>query len=507
MIGKTMSEHHPNPYSRGHSQRENPRSPSAQEASGWPNSDFGTQSEGQAEGQAEGQDELQAFFRDLSSLDDYDSSSESTASSSPEVSQWVQQPPPPPTPPTSDFSYNLDDTASVPPLVEPFATDMHVPRGSSWLKKLVVAVLLISAGWFGYMQLQKESSFIDATKLAIGNMLQRWEIASQWARKEAWPQINSWPERMVDYLRQLFANERIPWPSLSSLKKTAAEKDVSKLLKEPQATKAADAVKKASPRRVAKPAPRRAVKPAPRRAVKPAPRRATKPAPQQPVPIPDPQPEIKPLPPPPAAKPPVASRPLPPIPPPQAPPQALPRVEPRPAVPKEGIPFIPDERTMPPTGRYTVQVTTCFVIECLENFAAVLKALDHQPYLRTLNQNTQVLEVSSAATYAEREAAERVADNINREGILPSLAYIIAKEDSWRVSLGLFTELDDANLVRRKASRIGVGTEFQARVKNFSYPSYQILLGPFESSFSAESFATELRHQHVRFSSALVSQR
>ena len=466
---------------------------------------------------------MQAFFRDLSSLDDYDSSSESTASSSPEVSQWVQQPPPPPTPPpptpppptppTGDFSYNLDDTASIPPPVEPFAADMHVPRRSSWLKKLVVAVLLISAGWFGYMQLQKESSFIDATKLAIGNMLQRWEIAGQWARNEAWPQINSWPERMVDYLRQLFANERIPWPSLSSLKETAADrlsekplaqKDVSKLPKEPQATKAADAVKKAPPGRVAKPAPRRAaVKPAPRRAAKPAPRRAVKPAPQQPVPIPDPQPEIKPLPPPPAAKPPVASRPLPPIPPPQAPP----RVEPRPAVPKEGIPFIPDERTMPPTGRYTVQVTTCFVIECLENFAAVLKALDHQPYLRTLNQNTQVLEVSSAATYAEREAAERVADNINREGILPSLAYIIAKEDSWRVSLGLFTELDDANLVRRKASRIGVGTEFQARVKNFSYPSYQILLGPFESSFSAESFATELRHQHVRFSSALVSQR
>ncbi len=483
----------------------------------------------------DGQDELQDFFRDLSSLDDYQSSPETTASSDPEIKQWIKEPEPT-SPTVSSFPLpttdeSLNSTFPIPPSgsdTKDITDDPFFDRSRRskfrWLGWSLIGLLAVLSGMFSvnYFQQQKEHLPLYSVKSA--------GIAIVEQIKSAVTKVLNGLKNTLDGFGKLIANEPVPWltEKIKQAKPPVLEK------KPVIKTKS---VSRSKPKKTAKSKQIVAVKPV--QAVK-----SKFPSPHTSYPKPSPPLVVK------SPKiPPSAPLPLVPIKPKTAKKKITfedilpspveevveqteeeifdelfpteersPYDKPKDIAVKRTTPFVQaspiqspfsfilPEKNMP-FGKYIIHTATCFTEQCLKNFALVLKNLDQQPFFRTEIKTKQILEVLSLTVFPSQEQARNIADFVNQNSSgLSSQARAVRKNNEWYVSLGQYSELREAQNIRTMTNRVAA-TEatFQIQVGSLAQKTYQVIIGPFSNRIIAENTIQELKTQNTKFSNAVIS--
>jgi cell division septation protein DedD len=192
--------------------------------------------------------------------------------------------------------------------------------------------------------------------------------------------------------------------------------------------------------------------------------------------------------------------------------------EPEPVVEEKAPPPPPKPQMAPPVaepprpapvpevpGAYSIQVATCFFPSCVEEFKSRLKAQKMSSRVKEKSQTRETLEIYSTTTFASREAANALAERINRENRMEGQAYVYTEGNGARISMGKFTDLGRANIVKDSLNqRLGGEANFATRVKGIPYKLHYVQGGSFGSRGSAESALKKLVASDSRFGDAFV---
>jgi hypothetical protein len=197
-------------------------------------------------------------------------------------------------------------------------------------------------------------------------------------------------------------------------------------------------------------------------------------------PPPPPKPEVTPLPPPPPAV--MQPRPRP-----------TPRPEARkPAPPKE-------------SGPWSIQVATCFFPSCLDSYRGYLESQKRSVIVRDRTSQSESLEIYSVSTWRERDEAQELSDRVNREHPLEGHAFIFREDGGYRISMGAFSDLARANIVKDTLNQQFRGEMiFATRVKAFPYKLQSVLTGRFPTRGAAEEALAALKNAEPRLKDAFV---
>jgi SPOR domain len=189
-----------------------------------------------------------------------------------------------------------------------------------------------------------------------------------------------------------------------------------------------------------------------------------------------------------------------PLPPP--PPVAMqPRPRPRP-VPKAAP---PRPKPVAEHGPWSIQVATCFFPSCVESYRAYLEGQRRSVLVQDRTSQSESLEIYSISTFRERDQAQELADTINREHPLEGHAFIFREEGGYRISMGAFSDLGRANIVKDALNQKHRGEiAFGTRVKDFPYKLQTVLTGRFPSREAAEQALGSLKNAEPRLKDAFV---
>jgi cell division septation protein DedD len=197
--------------------------------------------------------------------------------------------------------------------------------------------------------------------------------------------------------------------------------------------------------------------------------------------------------------PPAQPQPPPPPPPPPVAMQPQPRPKPRPA-PKRA-PAPPKEM-----GPWSIQVATCFFPSCLESYRGYLEGQHRSVLVRDKASQSESLEIYSISNWSDRDQAQQLADRVNREQPLEGHAFIFREEGGYRISMGAFSDLGRANIVKDALNQQYQGQMvFATRAKAFPYKLQSVLTGRFPTRDAAEASLTDMKNAEPRLKDAFVT--
>ena len=162
----------------------------------------------------------------------------------------------------------------------------------------------------------------------------------------------------------------------------------------------------------------------------------------------------------------------------------------------------------PPPHRgpwFGIQVATCFFQSCVDNFTGVLKrnGLSVRYTQRTGTQQT--LELISRTAFLEMTAAVEYAERINREHRLEGHAFPTQDGENFRISMGNFSDLDRANVVKDALNQKYQGEIlFATRLVTKPYRLRTIAGGRFPSRAAAEAQLSKMRENDPRLRGAFI---
>jgi hypothetical protein len=184
--------------------------------------------------------------------------------------------------------------------------------------------------------------------------------------------------------------------------------------------------------------------------------------------------------------------------------EAPPPPPPQPLVAK---PAPPPQPAPPPAPRatFSIQVATCFFPSCVQEFQKRLKEVKIPSRVREKAQSRETLEIYSATTFDARDMAQQMADKINRENRMEGQAFVIEEGNGFKVSLGHFTDLGRANIVRDALNQRMTGeVNFTTRIKGIPYKLHYVLGGNYGSQTAAEAARKKLLASDSRFADSFV---
>ncbi len=188
-------------------------------------------------------------------------------------------------------------------------------------------------------------------------------------------------------------------------------------------------------------------------------------------------------------------------PPPPPPPQEAPAVVVQP--PPEPAPPAPPPAE--PSVTYGIQVATCFFPSCVQEFQRRLGENRIDSRVRERSQTREALEILSNTSFRSREAAQKMADRVNRENRMEGQAYVLTTGNGFKISMGSFTDLGRANIVKDALNQRLLGDVlFTTRIKAIPYTLKYVVGGRYPSRNAAETARQRLVTADSRFADAFV---
>lgn len=167
---------------------------------------------------------------------------------------------------------------------------------------------------------------------------------------------------------------------------------------------------------------------------------------------------------------------------------------------------LPPLKPPPPQKKVThyVQVANCIYQECVDDYRFLLKRFGYQTTLVMENEKTPMTEVVSLQAMGEEEASRWV-NRINQENQLPGQAYRKNMGSLFRVSLGLFPDLDTAARVKVYLNQLySKQLVFEAKQASQSIRYSKIRAGGFDSREEAVQLQRILLNKDARFRGAFI---
>ena len=153
---------------------------------------------------------------------------------------------------------------------------------------------------------------------------------------------------------------------------------------------------------------------------------------------------------------------------------------------------------------YYIQVISCISHECVNESRLQLKSLGYKTRIRTSSESSGIAEVLSTNVLGEEESAIMV-NEINSNNPLAGHAYRKLAKNGFRVSLGLFPELEAANRVRtylNQAFKNQIFFKIQRTTQKILFQKVQI--GGLKSKKEAEKLRNRLKQNNPDFRGAFV---
>ena len=153
---------------------------------------------------------------------------------------------------------------------------------------------------------------------------------------------------------------------------------------------------------------------------------------------------------------------------------------------------------------YYIQVISCISHECVNESRLQLKSLGYKTRVRTSSESSGIAEVLSTNVLGEEESAIMVKE-INSNNPLAGHAYRKLAKNGFRVSLGLFPELEAANRVRtylNQAFKNQIFFKIQRTTQKILFQKVQI--GGLKSKKEAEKLRNRLKQNNPDFRGAFV---
>ncbi|MBI3992729.1 MAG: SPOR domain-containing protein [Candidatus Lambdaproteobacteria bacterium] len=195
---------------------------------------------------------------------------------------------------------------------------------------------------------------------------------------------------------------------------------------------------------------------------------------------------------------------MPPTPPPPPPPRIVPAPQPAMVTP----PPEPKPVTPPPPHRgpwYGIQVATCYFQSCVDTFTSVLKRSDLSVRYTQRSGTQQTLELISRTAFLDMQAATEFAERINREHRMEGHAFPLRDGENFRISMGNFSDLNRASVVRDGLNQKYQGEIiFATRLLNKPYRLRTITGGRFPSRAAAEAALNKMRENDPRVRGAFI---
>ncbi|UCG89172.1 MAG: hypothetical protein JSW71_11790 [Gemmatimonadota bacterium] len=161
-----------------------------------------------------------------------------------------------------------------------------------------------------------------------------------------------------------------------------------------------------------------------------------------------------------------------------------------------------------PEGEFAIQVALCNSPECVAEFQSRLLELGFTSEVGEGSANLESVEVYSITTFASRIAAQELADRINREHSLAGQAYVLDDEGGLRISMGNFTDLGRAVVVKDTLNRSFLGeVAFTTRVWSYPISLQSVVAGDFGTREEAEAALSRLVQADSVFAEAYVVRR
>lgn len=161
-----------------------------------------------------------------------------------------------------------------------------------------------------------------------------------------------------------------------------------------------------------------------------------------------------------------------------------------------------------PEGEFTIQVALCNSPECVDEFQRRLREFGLSSQVGEGSANLESVEVYSITTFDSRSAAQAVADRINRDYSQAGQAYVLDENGELRISMGNFTDLERAVVVKDTLNNSLLG-EVAFTTRTWSYPiSLQsVMAGSFVTREEAEAVLSRLMQADPVFAEAYVVRR
>ena len=153
---------------------------------------------------------------------------------------------------------------------------------------------------------------------------------------------------------------------------------------------------------------------------------------------------------------------------------------------------------------YYIQVISCISHECVNESRLQLKSLGYKTRVRTSSESSGIAEVLSTNVLGEEESAIMVKE-INSNNPMAGHAYRKLAKNGFRVSLGLFPELETANRVRtylNQAFKNQIFFKIQRTTQKILFQKVQI--GGLKSKKEAEKLRNRLKQNNPDFRGAFV---
>jgi len=153
---------------------------------------------------------------------------------------------------------------------------------------------------------------------------------------------------------------------------------------------------------------------------------------------------------------------------------------------------------------YYIQVISCISHECVNESRLQLQSLGYKTRVRTSSESSGIAEVISTNVLGEEESA-KIVKKINSDKSLAGYAYRKLAKNGFRVSLGLFPELETANRVRtylNQAFKNQIFFKIQRTTQKILFQKVQI--GGLKSKKEAEKLRKRLKQNNPDFRGAFV---
>ena len=153
---------------------------------------------------------------------------------------------------------------------------------------------------------------------------------------------------------------------------------------------------------------------------------------------------------------------------------------------------------------YYIQVISCISHECVNESRLQLQSLGYKTRVRTSSESSGIAEVISTNVLGEEESA-KIVKKINSDKSLAGYAYRKLAKNGFRVSLGLFPELETANRVRtylNQAFKNQIFFKIQRTTQKILFQKVQI--GGLKSKKEAKKLRNRLKQNNPDFRGAFV---
>ncbi len=157
-----------------------------------------------------------------------------------------------------------------------------------------------------------------------------------------------------------------------------------------------------------------------------------------------------------------------------------------------------------PPKLYFVQVANCIYRECVDDYRFLLKRYGYQAVVKKQSERTPMTEVISQQVLGEEETARWV-ERINRENALPGQAFRKEAGSRYRVTMGLFPDLDTAIRVKTSLNQLYVRQlVFDAKRAEQVIDYSKIRVGGVDNREEAVQLQRILRQKDDRLKGAFV---